>query len=177
MDRISKLSDSEIGFLKINNLTQDGQELKYDVAGTVLEVKLSKPILPGESTTFDLNFNGQVPVQIRRSGRNNAEGVALSMTQWYPKLAEYDVTGWHADPYIAREFYGVWGDFDVKITIDAAYTIGGTGYLQNPDEIGHGYGDAKKMSKKKKKANSPGISKHHAYMILPGQQILIMPMM
>ena len=150
-DRISKLSASEIGFLKVKTLTQDGQELKYDVAGTVLEVKLAKPILPGESTTFDMDFNGQVPVQIRRSGRNNAEGVALSMTQWYPKLAEYDITGWHADPYIAREFYGVWGDFDVKITIDAAYTIGGTGYLQNPDEIGHGYGDAKKMSKKKKK--------------------------
>jgi hypothetical protein len=61
------------------------------------------------------------------------------MAQWYPKLAEYDFEGWHADPYIAREFYGVWGDFDVKITIDENYTIGGTGYLQNPAEIGHGY--------------------------------------
>lgn len=84
-------------------------------------------------------FDAQVPVQIRRSGRNNKEGVALSMAQWYPKLAEYDYEGWHADPYIGREFYGVWGDFDVKITIDKNYTVGGTGYLQNPNEIGHGY--------------------------------------
>jgi hypothetical protein len=53
-------------------------------------------------------FDGQVPVQIRRSGRNNSEGVELSMTQWYPKLAEFDFEGWHADPYIAREFHGVW---------------------------------------------------------------------
>jgi hypothetical protein len=34
------------------------------------------------------------------------------MTQWYPKIAEFDFEGWHADPYIAREFH-VWGDFDV----------------------------------------------------------------
>ena len=61
------------------------------------------------------------------------------MTQWYPKLAEYDFEGWHPNPYIAREFHGVWGDFDVKITIDKNYTVGGSGYLQNPEEIGHGY--------------------------------------
>ncbi len=64
------------------------------------------------------------------------------MTQWYPKIAEFDFEGWHADPYIAREFHGVWGNFDVKITIDKEYTIGGTGYLQNKNEIGHGYQDA-----------------------------------
>ena len=40
------------------------------------------------------------------------------MTQWYPKLVEYDFEGWHANAYIGREFHGVWGDFDVKITID-----------------------------------------------------------
>ena len=61
------------------------------------------------------------------------------MTQWYPKLAEYDFEGWHADPYIGREFHGVWGDFDVTINIDKSYVVGGTGYLQNPNEIGHGY--------------------------------------
>jgi hypothetical protein len=63
------------------------------------------------------------------------------MTQWYPKIAEFDFEGWHADPYIAREFHGVWGDFDVNITIDKEYTLG-SGYLQNQNEIGHGYEDA-----------------------------------
>jgi hypothetical protein len=61
------------------------------------------------------------------------------MAQWYPKMCEYDYEGWHANPYVGREFHGVWGDFDVKITIDSSYVIGGTGYLQNPQEIGHGY--------------------------------------
>ena len=137
--RISKLKPSEIGYMKVKSLTQDGKSLKYDLVDTVLEVTLANPIQPGEKTTFDMVFEAQVPLQIRRNGRNNKEGVALSMAQWYPKLAEYDFQGWHADSYIAREFHGVWGDFDVKITIDKNYTIGGTGYLQNPEEIGHGY--------------------------------------
>lgn len=138
-DRISKLSPEEQGFLKVNSLTQNDVKLNFKEVGTILEVELGKPILPGEKTTFKMNFRGQVPLQIRRSGRNNEEGVALSMTQWYPKIAEYDFEGWHADPYIGREFHGVWGNFDVKINIDRNFVIGGTGYLQNPQEIGYGY--------------------------------------
>jgi len=138
-ERISKLSDKEIGFLKIDELKQDKKNLDYKVVGTVLQVSLAEPLLPGKKTTFEMEFNGQVPVQVRRSGRNSEENVALSMTQWYPKLAEYDFEGWHADAYIGREFHGVWGDFDIKITIDKEYILGGTGYLQNPQEIGYGY--------------------------------------
>ena len=137
--RISPLSPDEIGFLDVKNLVQNGKPLNFTVDGTVLQAILAKPIAPGETVVFSLEFNGQVPLQIRRSGRNSSEGVALSMSQWYPKMAEYDFEGWHADPYIAREFHGVWGDYDVTITLDKNYTIGGTGYLQNPQEIGHGY--------------------------------------
>ena len=134
-DRISKLKPNEIGFIKVNSLKQNGISINHETVGTILEVKLNKAIQPGESVTFDMIFDAQVPVQIRRSGRNNKEGVALSMTQWYPKLAEYDFEGWHADPYIGREFHGVWGNFDVKLTIDKDYIVGGTGYLQSENEI------------------------------------------
>ncbi|SFS43597.1 Aminopeptidase N [Zhouia amylolytica] len=137
--RIAKLSPSEIGYIKVKSLEQNGKAVTYNVEGTVLEVSLNKGILPGESATFTMEFDGQVPVQIRRSGRNSKDGVALSMTQWYPKMAEYDFQGWHTSPYIAREFQGVWGDFDVKLTIDKDYVVGGTGYLQNPNEIGYNY--------------------------------------
>lgn len=137
--RISLLKPNEIGYIRVNSLTQDGQSVTHKTDGTILEVALRTPLQPGAQTTLDMSFEAQVPVQIRRSGRDNAEGVALSMTQWFPKLAEYDDEGWHTDPYIGREFYGVWGDFDVKITIDKNYMIGGTGNLQNPNEIGFGY--------------------------------------
>ncbi|WP_395046935.1 M1 family metallopeptidase [Flavobacterium sp.] len=149
--RISALKANEIGFLKISNLKQDGIELKNKVVSTILEVDLAKPLIPHTSTTFSLDFDGQVPIQIRRSGRNNKEGVELSMSQWYPKMAEYDFEGWQADPYIAREFHGVWGNFDVNITIDKNYILGGSGYLQNPNGIGYNYQDTGVIVKLPKK--------------------------
>ncbi|MDO6674483.1 M1 family metallopeptidase [Tenacibaculum sp. 1_MG-2023] len=143
-DRISKLSPSEIGYIKVSSLKQNGSVVKHETVGTILEVTLNKPIQPGESVTFDMIFDAQVPKQIRRSGRNSAEGVALSMTQWYPKMAEYDFEGWHTPPYLGREFHGVWGNFDVTLHIDKNYVVGGTGYVQNPQEVGHGYEDKTK---------------------------------
>ena len=140
-DRISKLTEEEQGYLRVSSLDQNGKELTYEEVGTVLEVELDEPILPGEKATFNMEFEGQVPEQIRRSGRNSSEGVALSMSQWFPKMAEYDFEGWHAAPYIGREFHGVWGDFDVKLTNDKDYTVAASGYLQNPAAIGHGYSD------------------------------------
>jgi hypothetical protein len=137
-DRIAGLSPSEQGFLKATALTQDGVALEYSAEETILVVPLKKPLAPHESTVLTMEFHGQVPVQIRRSGRNNAEGVALSMTQWYPKLAEYDKDGWHTDPYIAREFYGVWGDFEIALNIDSSYVVGGTGYLKEKSALKKG---------------------------------------
>lgn len=155
--KISKLLPNEIGYQKVVSLKQNGNPVKFEVIGTILKVTLNTPIPSGKKAIFDMEFEAQVPVQIRRSGRNNSEGVALSMTQWYPKLAEYDFEGWHANAYIGREFHGVWGDFDVTIHIDKNYTIGGTGYLQNPQEIGHGYED---KIKKLKQAKGKKLSWH-----------------
>lgn len=151
-DRISKLSDTETGKIYPTSITQDGNEVTYKVIGTILEVLLAKPILPSTSTTLNLQFEGQVPVQIRRSGRDNREGIDYSMAQWYPKLCEYDLEGWHADPYIAREFYGVWGNYDVTINLNSDYIVAATGVLQNPDEIGYGYEEPGVEVKKHKKA-------------------------
>ena len=143
-DRISKLDKNEEGNLSVFELKQDGKPVFFEQQETVLLARLNKVLLPGKKTKLTLLFEGVVPKQIRRSGRNNKDGVALSMTQWYPKLAEYDFEGWHPNPYIAREFHGVWGDYEVKITIDKNYILGGTGYLQNSNEIGYGYHPKKK---------------------------------
>ncbi len=131
MDRISKLNEDEIGFHEIKKIQQNGKDLKYHVQGTILEVELIDPLLPNESTEFYMEYFSQVPVQIRRSGRNNKEGIDYSMAQWFPKIAEYDRKGWHAHPYIAREFYAPWGDFDVSISINKNYIIAATGILQS----------------------------------------------
>jgi len=140
--KIPKLADSQMGWHKIQSLLQDGDSTTYEVAGTILEVNLAQPLLPGDTCLLEMVYSSQVPVMIRRGGRDNAEGIAYTMSQWYPKMCEYDLDGWHAYPYIGGEFYGVWGNFDVKITLDADYMVGGTGDLQNPNEVGHGYAAA-----------------------------------
>jgi hypothetical protein len=138
-DRIARLSPAEIGYCRVTSIQSGGKTLTTKDHETILEVTLAQPILPGKTVTFNTVFECQVPVQIRRSGRNSAEGIQYSMSQWYPKMVEYDYQGWNANPYIAREFYGVWGDFDVNITLDKNYKIGATGVLKNAVDIGWGY--------------------------------------
>ena len=143
--RIVSLDEKDYGDLSVVSLKQNGKKIQFQENETVLLARLNSPLLPGKKTKLNMIFNGQVPLQIRRSGKLSKEGVHLTMTQWFPKLSEYDVEGWHPNPYIGREFHGVWGDYTVNITIDKNYVVGGTGYLQNAHEIGHGY--SKKTSK------------------------------
>ena len=146
---LDSLTKEQQGLLKVSNLTQDGVAVQTVDSETILEVILNQPIPPGGTTTFELDFEGHVPDVIRRAGKNSAEGVAFSMAQWYPKMAEYDLEGWNADPYTGREFHGVWADFDVKITLNKDFMVAASGYLQNADEIGKGYSDRKKPKTKK----------------------------
>jgi hypothetical protein len=139
-DRISKLKPDEIGYQKIISLKMNGVPQPFKYHETILEVNLTKPIAPGSKTIFDMEFEAQVPLQIRRTGRDNPfTQVRYSMSQWYPKLCEYDYEGWHPTPYVAREFYGVFGEFDVTISIERSYKLGGSGTLLNAAEIGWGY--------------------------------------
>jgi hypothetical protein len=139
-DRILHLTPEEIGYQKILSLKMNGVPQQFKTEETILEVDLSKPILPHTTVSLDMEFEAQVPLQIRRSGRDNPETkVRYSMSQWYPKICEYDQQGWHPTPYIAREFYGVWGDYDVRINIDKTYILGATGYLENAAAVGYGY--------------------------------------
>ncbi len=139
-DRILNLAPEEIGYQNVTSIKLNGRPQKTKLHETILEVNLDKPILPKSKVTFDMDWDAQVPLQIRRSGRDNPSTlVRYTMTQWYPKLAEYDYEGWHPTPYIAREFYGVWGDYDVTIKIDKNYLLGGSGNLVNGAQIGFGY--------------------------------------
>jgi hypothetical protein len=133
------LEEDDWGDVNVLSLKQDGVLIKHVTKETILEVALAFPLLPGKSTTLDMSFFVKVPAMVRRAGKNNRDGVAFSMAQWYPKLCQYDDQGWHANPYLGREFYGVWGDFDVTINIDKDYTVAASGYLQSPEKIGHGY--------------------------------------
>mgnify|MGYP001047287200 CR=1 FL=1 len=130
--KIKALKPSECGYQVIDSLKINGILQPYTVTGTILKINLLSAINPHASVNIELWFKSQVPKMIMRSGRDNDEKVAFTMTQWYPKIAAYDRAGWHANEYIRREFYGPFADFDVSIKIDSAYTIAATGTLQDP---------------------------------------------
>jgi hypothetical protein len=155
--RIAQLSPEEIGFQKIKSVSVNGKAAPFEVFETIMRVNLDKPIKSKSKVKLEVVFDAQVPVQIRRTGRMSEEDVHYSMTQWFPKVCEYDHRGWHSYPYIGREFHGVWGDFDVKISIDSSYVVAGTGILQNPQEIGHGY---EKAGQKVKRPNAKKLTWH-----------------
>ncbi len=137
--KILTLKPDEQGRMDIFTVQQNGVAIDYKVRETLMEVTLSRPLLPGDSDVLDVAWQGQVPLTIKRGGRNNSAGVAYTFTQWYPKICAYDRRGWHADPYIGREFYGDFGSFKVDITLPKKYVVAATGTLQNGDKIGYGY--------------------------------------
>ncbi|MEO8766010.1 MAG: M1 family metallopeptidase [Ginsengibacter sp.] len=137
--RVIEMTPEEQGYCRVLKCMLNGQVQQTKLHETILEVDLTRKILPGSSAIFTTEFECQVPKLSRRSGRDNPEGIRYSMGQWYPKVVEYDYEGWHADQYISREFYGVWGDYDVNITLDKNYKVGAGGVLQNARAIGWGY--------------------------------------
>lgn len=140
--RISKLTPDEIGFVKINNIQQNANALNFKKMGTILEVSLKEPLKPNTSTILQLDWKSQIPKIVRRGGRDSNEGIDFSMTQWYPKIAQYDNEGWHLDEYIGREFYAPFGNFDVKITLPSSFIVGASGELLNEENM-PGYSNKK----------------------------------
>ncbi|SUX47098.1 M1 family metallopeptidase [Chryseobacterium indoltheticum] len=135
ISRLASIPKNEEGAQNIHWIKQNGKELKFEIQETVMKVYLDKPIKAHSKTTFTMEWDAVIPQQIRRSGRNNREGVDMTMTQWYPKIAEYDYDGWATFDYIGREFHAPFADFDVTIKINKDYVVGAGGTLLNPKEV------------------------------------------
>ncbi|WP_312345544.1 M1 family metallopeptidase [Chryseobacterium binzhouense] len=135
ISRLASIPKDQEGSQNIHWIKQNGKELKFEVQETVMKVYLAEPIRPNSKTTFTMNWDAVIPQQIRRSGRNNKEGIDMTMTQWYPKIAEYDYDGWATFDYVGREFHAPFADFDVTIKINKDYVIGAGGILENPSGV------------------------------------------
>lgn len=96
-------------------------------------VKLRHTLDPEGSVVVSTPFRVKIPDG--KFSRLGHTGQAYYVTQWYPKPAVYDATGWHAMPYLTLgEFYNEYGRFDVSITLPANYVVGATGILQENEE-------------------------------------------
>jgi Peptidase family M1 domain len=95
----------------------------------IIKVILPTPLPPRGQVVLTTPFHVQLPYNFSRSGYYQG---AYSIAQWYPKPAVYDSHGWHPIPYLDQgEFYGEFGDFDVRITVPASFIVAATGELQD----------------------------------------------
>ncbi len=122
-NKMFKMTEREKGKVDIWYLSQNDQLLQFSIDGTILTAMLAEPVLPGQSVLFRMEFFVKIPRILRRAGFDNSEGIDFSMAQWYPKICMYDDEGWHAYPYLGREFYSNFGDYQVDILIDSSYVV------------------------------------------------------
>ena len=152
ISRLASIPKDKEGAQNIHWIKQNGKTLKFEIQETIMKVYLAENIKPNSTTTFEMEWDAKIPMQIRRSGSNNSEGIDMTITQWYPKIAEYDYDGWATFDYIGREFHAPFADFDINIKIDKDYIIGAGGTLENPSEVKGYEANSKIKSDKNKKA-------------------------
>jgi hypothetical protein len=98
----------------------------------IVKLLLPIPLAPGKSIKIETPFHVKLPYNFSRGGHVEQ---SYQITQWYPKPAVYDKTGWHEMPYLDQgEFYSEFGNFDVQITLPENYVVAATGDLQNEAE-------------------------------------------
>lgn len=125
------------GYIDSLNFEVNGKKIKWDFSDGVTDICkliLSKPLKPGDTIIISTPFHLKIPGGgISRMGHT---GESYQISQWYPKPAVYDKSGWNQMSYLDQgEFYSEFGHFNVSITLPSNYIVGATGNLQNTDEI------------------------------------------
>ncbi|MGV8962660.1 MAG: M1 family metallopeptidase [Candidatus Saccharimonadaceae bacterium] len=100
----------------------------------ICRINLEAPLLPADSIRITTPFRVKIPKGV--SSRLGHIGESYQISQWYPKPAVYDLSGWHQMSYMDQgEFFSEFGNFDVHITLPTNYIVGASGVLHNQNEI------------------------------------------
>jgi hypothetical protein len=109
---------------------------------TSARINLATPIAAKSKGTIDIDWNFRVPGGPDGSGHRMTMRWAdtlYQLTQWYPRVAVFDDLrqgGWDTELYLGpSEFYNNFGRFDVRLDVPAGWVVGGTGVLQNPQDV------------------------------------------
>lgn len=92
---------------------------------TVFQVKLPRPVPPGQDVTFHIKFKAKFPEVVARTGYKRT---FLLAGQWFPKVGVWWNGQWNCHQFHAMtEFFADFGTYDVKVTLPRDYVIGATG--------------------------------------------------
>src|SRR4051812_24218062 len=90
---------------KVNGLTAQTEDHPEHI--DIVKIQLPSPLLPGDSVKITTPFHVKLPFNFSRGGH---DGDSYQLTQWYPKPAVFDASGWHPMPYLDQgEFYSDFG--------------------------------------------------------------------
>jgi hypothetical protein len=102
---------------------------------TLVSVRLPRPVAPGETLVFRVDWEGRFPRAIARTGWKDDY---LLGAQWFPKLGVATDDGWNAHQFhAATEFFADFGDYDVTLTLPKADKgkVGATGVLKDEADL------------------------------------------
>lgn len=126
----------ERGYIDSLNFKVNGKiaTVEYDAENPdICKVLLNEPLKSLDTITISTPFFVKIPsAKFSRMGHDEQ---AYYITQWYPKPAVYDKSGWHQMPYLDQgEFFSEFGSFEVTITLPENYVIAATGDRVETDE-------------------------------------------
>ncbi len=150
------------GGFKIEQITStSGQKLSYFINKTMLRIDLAKPLLPGQSISFQIKWWYNINDRMQVGGRSGYEyfetdqNYLYTIAQFFPRMCVYnDVTGWQNKQFLGRgEFTLPFGDYEVSLTVPADHIVAATGECQNYASILTL--EQRKRYEQAKKSNSP----------------------
>ena len=141
------VADHELGYDIQKVVDATGSKLHHVIVGTNMRIDLPKPLVPGKSVDFAIDFAYNIVEEDAVSARSGYEHFPddereggndiFLLAQWFPRLHAYtDYEAWTNKEFIGRgEFTLEFGDYDVEMTVPADHIVSSTGVLQNPKQV------------------------------------------
>jgi hypothetical protein len=141
------VADHELGYDIQKVVDATGSKLHHVIVGTNMRIDLPKPLAPGKSVDFAIDFAYNIVEEDAVSARSGYEHFPddereggndiFLLAQWFPRLHAYtDYEAWTNKEFIGRgEFTLEFGDYDVEMTVPADHIVSSTGVLQNPKQV------------------------------------------
>ncbi len=102
---------------------------------TVFQVKLPRPVVPGQTAQFRIVFHDQLGEVFARTGYKRD---FIMGAQWFPKVGVWWQDAWNCHQFhSSTEFFADFGSFDVRLTLPQSEVVGASGLevssVSNPD--------------------------------------------
>ena len=131
------------GFKLDKVLDAAGKDLPYIVNQTMMRIDLPKPIQPGQTYAFQINWNYNINDRMRLGGRSGYEyfdtdkNYLYTIAQYFPRLVAYmDYSGWQHKQFLGSgEFTLDFGNYEVALTVPSDHIVAASGVLQNPKDV------------------------------------------